>query len=546
MSLRARLIVGVLVLVAVAIGAVSTATYLALRSFMVARVDGQLVGSPPDLVERFCHRVGDFPGPPNARPLLLAQLDAQGYQSEQCVTNSLFPPLRISPSDGALLADHVGQPVGLDDHGRPMRALARPNHDGGYNVVAQSLDDVNATLNRLLVLELIVGATGLVWTGAVGAWGVRWGLGPLDRVTVTARAVAQEVSTGRGGLQRRVPEGSERTEVGQLARAFNTMLTAVQTEVAGRQDSEQRMRQFLADASHELRTPLTSLRGYAELISMRERRAGRERDPESADALRRMTEEGARMSRLVEELLLLARSDGRGPRRDEPVTLDRLAADAVSDLRAAHPDRPVNLVAAPQAVVMGDPDQLRQVLVNLLTNAAVHTRPGGPIEVRVERADGEVRLVVADSGPGLTPRQAAHVFDRFWRADTARTRARGGSGLGLSIVDALVSGHDGTIDFDTAPETGTRVTVRLPAGLPEPRSGGRGEVPHGGSGDETGGEVLVHPVGDPAAGIAPAGVGRGQAPRSAHRPRAGGVDAAVDEPADGSRANQRLESGQGG
>jgi two-component system OmpR family sensor kinase len=179
-----------------------------------------------------------------------------------------------------------------------------------------------------------------------------------------------------------------------------------------------------------------------------------------------MTDEGARMSRLVEDLLVLARSDrpdaGAG-RRDEPVAVDELAADAVADLRAAHPERPVSLTASPASVVRGDPDQLRQILVNLLTNAAVHTRAGGPIIVEVSRSGREILLRVADEGPGLSPQQAAHVFDRFWRADTARTRARGGSGLGLAIVDTLVSGHGGSIDFDTAPEAGTRVTVRLPA-----------------------------------------------------------------------------------
>src|SRR5581483_2813212 len=251
----------------------------------------------------------------------------------------------------------------------------------------------------------------------------------LTRVTTTARAVAGEVSAGAveggglegGGLQRRVPEGSPGTEVGRLAEAFNTMLTAVQTEVASRQDSEQRMRQFLADASHELRTPLTSLRGYTELIGMRERRAGVARDPESADALRRISEEAARMSRLVEDLLVLARSDQSRARRDERVALDELAGDVAADLRAAHPGREISVEARPGSVVRGDPDQLRRILINLLTNAAVHT--AGRIRVGVAPAGGQVRLTVADDGPGLTPQQAAHVFDRFWRADSARTRA---------------------------------------------------------------------------------------------------------------------------
>lgn len=461
MSLRARLIIGALALVALAIGTVCTITYLALSAFLITRVDDQLVTMPPDTVDVFCDRPGgDAPAPP--MPILLARLDTGGRPLGACVATGASRPLRLTPDDGGWLAVNVGVPIEVDAQGSPVRALARPSGQGGLSVVALSLNDVRATLNRLLVLELLVGIVALIGTGAAGAWSVRWGLGPLARVTNTARAVAREVSTESGGLRRRVPTAPTGTEVGQLAEAFNTMLTAVQTEVAGRQDSEQRMRQFLADASHELRTPLTSLRGYAELVSMLERRAGIERDPEFSDALHRMTEEGARMARLVDELLLLARSEQHTPRREEPVALDRLAADAVADLRASHPEREVSLTAEPGSAVLGDPDQLRQVLVNLLTNAAVHTRPGGPVHVGVSAEQGEVLLVVADGGPGLTPRQAAHVFDRFWRADTARVRARGGSGLGLSIVDTLVSAHGGTIDFDTSPSTGTRVIVRLP------------------------------------------------------------------------------------
>ena len=490
MSLRTRLIIAVLALVTVAMATLSTATYLSLRLFLISRVDTQLQTTPPELVERFCGGGGgggtDDPIPngfrdPSRRPvpIMLARLDPQGAPvGGACEANGLSEPLALTPQDGTRLIAAPGRPTEFPEQGSDstVRAVARPSRDGGgFDVVAVALDGVSATLHRLLLLELLIGALALAWTGAVGAWAVRWGMRPLDRVTGTARAVATDVSTGStgsgsstggGGLERRVPAASERTEVGQLAAAFNTMLTAVQTEVAGRQDSEQRMRQFLADASHELRTPLTSLRGYAELIGMRERRAGIERDPESSDALRRMTDEGARMSRLVEDLLVLARSDGaqgREASRDEPVAVDKLAADAVSDARAAHPERSVELTAQPASTALGNPDQLRQVLVNLLSNAAVHTRAGGGIRVRVSRVEREIRLEVADDGPGLTPRQAAHVFDRFWRADTARTRARGGSGLGLAIVDTLVSGHRGSIDFDTSPDAGTTVTVRLPA-----------------------------------------------------------------------------------
>jgi two-component system OmpR family sensor kinase len=495
-SLRARLIIGVLLLMAVALGAFSAITYVALRSFLIDRIDRQLTAAPPHLVAEICR--GSLAGnPPPPLPLLVAQLDSGGQPSAPCPRAGYIRPLRLSESDARQLATRPQVPMDVEGSDGPVRAVALEHVDGsppgapgrggpgsdedgrggqvtpgpvtrgsvsgGPLVVGLSLTEVRATLQRLLMLELFVGALALVGAGIAGAWGVRRGLQPLTRVTTTARAVAGEVSGGAaegGGLRRRVPQGSPGTEVGQLAEAFNTMLTAVETEVAGRRDSEQRMRQFLADASHELRTPLTSLRGYAELIAMREHRDGIERDQESADALRRITHEGTRMSRLVDDLLTLARSDEGGARRDDPVALDELAANAVADVRAAYPARDISVDAEPGNVVRGDRDQLRRILVNLLVNAAVHT--SGGIRVRVSRADGQVHLAVADDGPGLTPPQAAHVFDRFWRADAARTRAKGGSGLGLSIVDTLVSGHGGSIDFDTSPSAGTTVTVRLP------------------------------------------------------------------------------------
>jgi len=524
LSLRSRLIVGVLLLVALAIGAVATSTYVALQSFLISRIDGQLSSAPPALVDEVCggspiappvgspvaapdappvgspaartDRAPDGPrggprgggqgggygrgrgdGPHGPVPLLLGRLGPDGHPDPACPPDGYGYPLHLSDADATRLTQNVMRPVELPQPGGTVLAMARPGDPlrPGLDVVALPMDDVRATLDRLLMLESLVGAVALVFAGTAGAIGVGRGLRPLTEVTATALAVAGEVAGGRGdtgrdggGLGRRVPEGAPGTEVGRLADAFNTMLTAVQTEVAGRRESEQRMRQFLADASHELRTPLTSLRGYAELITMRERRDGVRREPESADALRRITDEGARMSRLVNDLLVLARSDSpdgdgdTGPgRSDTTVALDELAVDAVADLRAAHPDRTIELRAHPSSVVLGRPDELRQVLANLLTNAAVHT--GGDIRVEVDRADGEVRAAVADDGPGLTAPQAAHAFDRFWRADRARTRVKGGSGLGLSIVDTLVSGHGGSVDFDTSPTAGTTVTVRIPA-----------------------------------------------------------------------------------
>jgi two-component system OmpR family sensor kinase len=258
-----------------------------------------------------------------------------------------------------------------------------------------------------------------------------------------------------------VPEADPHTEVGQLAEAVNTMLGAVEREYGARYESEQRMRRFLADASHELRTPLTSLRGYAELVRLR---GGL--DEAAGDSMRRIESEGTRMGRLIDDLLTLARADRGTIAERAPVDVAEVVADSVAGLRAAHPDRAVSVHAAGPLPVLGDRDQLVQVVGNVLTNAAVHA--DGPIDVTAGRQDGQVVVRIADGGPGLPPEQAAQVFDRFWRADRARTRVRGGSGLGLSIVQALVVEHGGQVDFRSDPAAGSTVTVRLPAASAAP------------------------------------------------------------------------------
>jgi two-component system OmpR family sensor kinase len=281
---------------------------------------------------------------------------------------------------------------------------------------------------------------------------------PLDRVTRTARTVAAELGPDGSGLQNRVPGADPRTEVGQLAEAVNTMLGAVEREYTARYESEQRLRRFLADASHELRTPLTSLRGYAELVRMR---GGL--DPEASDSLRRIEAEGTRMGGLVEDLLTLARSDRGLIAERAPVDVAEVVDDAAAGLSAAYPQRQVSVTARGPLLVLGDRDQLLQVVTNILTNAAVHATAPVPIQVTATEEGAEVVIRIVDGGPGLPPEQAAQAFDRFWRADAARTRVRGGSGLGLSIVAALVADHGGRVSFDSTVEHGTTVTVRLPA-----------------------------------------------------------------------------------
>jgi two-component system OmpR family sensor kinase len=326
-------------------------------------------------------------------------------------------------------------------------------------LVGLSTSEADRTLHRLFLLEIAIGALAVAAALVLTSWGVHLSLRPLNRVTRTARDVTAELSPEGAGLDRRVPAGDPDTEVGQLADSFNSLMGTVETQFAARLESEDRMRQFLADASHELRTPLTSIRGYAELSRMR--RANGEL--EHADTMDRIESEGTRMSRLVEDLLLLARGDqGAVPQR-ELVDISELIEDAVEGARAAHPQRRIDIAAPPGLHLVGDHDQLLRVLRNLITNAAVHTDPAGPIRVTAQAEGPEVVIRVIDSGPGLAPEQAQHVFERFWRADKARTRARGGSGLGLAIVASIVHAHRGAVDFQSTVAGGSTVSIRLPS-----------------------------------------------------------------------------------
>ena len=297
----------------------------------------------------------------------------------------------------------------------------------------------------------------LLVLGVVAALLVRLGLRPLDRMGTTAGIIAG------GDLTRRVGPATPRTEVGRLGLALNAMLDRLEEAFAKRQESEDRLRRFLSDASHELRTPLASIRGYAELFRM-----GAAREPDDvARAMRRIEDEAARMGVLVEDLLALARLDElRDPVRRR-VDVAAIARDAVDDARATAPDRAIGLDAAAGATVLGDPDQIGQVLANLLRNAVVHTPPGTPIEVAVERGGRRrARATCATTAPGCPRRDADALFDRFWRAEGGRERGKAGAGLGLAIVAGIVEAHHGRVHAENAPGGGACFTVLLPAAAP--------------------------------------------------------------------------------
>jgi two-component system OmpR family sensor kinase len=282
---------------------------------------------------------------------------------------------------------------------------------------------------------------------------VRLGLRPLGRIEQTAGAIAA------GDLSQRIENSDPRTEVGRLGGALNEMLAQIERAFAERERSENRLRQFVADASHELRTPLTSVRGYAELF----RRGASDRPEDLRVVMRRIEDDAARMGVLVEDMLLLARLDQGRPLEREPVDLGAIAADLADDARMLHPDWPVELRVDGETIVTGDELRLRQALGNLLANARAHTPQGTPVTVAVTGNGQVVTVEVADRGPGIDAEDLPRVFERFYRADPSRSRASGGSGLGLSIVASIAEAHSGEAAVTSEAGQGATFTLSIPA-----------------------------------------------------------------------------------
>jgi two-component system OmpR family sensor kinase len=331
-------------------------------------------------------------------------------------------------------------------------------------VQAQPLVDQNSTLHTLFLTELAVTAIALVLALAGGWWLVRLGLRPLEDVEATADSIAA------GNLDQRVPGAEQSTEVGRLARALNVMLERIQAAFSARVASESRLkqneqylRQFVADASHELRTPIAAVSAYAELFE----RGGAEHIDDLPRIFSGIRTETARMDRLVNDLLTLARLDEGVPMEVTQVELVSLVAEAVHTATAVGPEWPVRFSAARPVEVTADKDRLRQVVDNLLANVRAHTPAGTTATVHVGQVDRDAEIEVRDTGPGMTGEEAARIFERFYRADPARSRTSGGSGLGLSIVWAIVSAHGGTVTATSAPGEGMTVTVRIPL-IPPP------------------------------------------------------------------------------
>ena len=392
----------------------------------------------------------------------------QGLECPAYVGDHPYRPQLPSPitgfstqPDGTQVAQFTTSSIATGGPAFRVRAtkIVGPTYGGDILVQAQTLVDQSGTLHNLFLIELAVTAGAIVFALAAGWWLVRLGLRPLEDVERTADSIAA------GNLDQRVPGADQATEVGRLARALNVMLERIQAAFDARlrsearlKDNEQHLRQFVADASHELRTPIAAVSAYAELFE----RGG----TEHADDLPRIVSgiriETARMDRLVNDLLTLARLDEGVPMEMAPVELVSLASDAVRTATAVGPEWPVRFWAARPVEVTGDEDRLRQVLDNLLANVRAHTPRGTTATVRVDQVGDHAEIEVRDTGPGMPDEEARRVFERFYRVDPARTRTSGGSGLGLSIVAAIVAAHGGTVSATSSPGSGMVVTVRLP------------------------------------------------------------------------------------
>jgi two-component system OmpR family sensor kinase len=506
MSLRTKLIASLLGLVVIALAVISFVSIIQLRSYLVSHADQQLLaaaGNYTDNVQRISH--------PSTVQIGTATVVELYDQSGQWVSNlgtgasGLTQPdvalsvtaAWLAANTNAALSPNSGEfeTVTASSGGQwrvYVLSVHYPTTDGwqsGYLISATDVSSVYTTIRQLTVLDIIVSIVILFVLAAVGFALVQANLRPLVDIEETAGEIAE------GHLNRRVPERDPRTEIGSLGRSLNTMLTQIesafhdreQSEAAAHQ-SEERMRRFIADASHELRTPLTAIRGFAEYYRQRgglvqqwdEDEAARPVAPDGGltpddldRIMHRVEAEAARMGLLVEDLLLLARVDQQRPLARNPVDLLSLAADAVHDMRMLAPNRTIDLTVQPGAafLVIGDEPRLRQVIGNLMSNALTHTPDGTAVEVairsgvldpRAATPQQAVILDVTDHGPGMTTDQAHRVFERFYRADQARTRIKGGSGLGLAIVAALVAAHGGVASVKTAPGQGATFRITLP------------------------------------------------------------------------------------
>ncbi|MBI2704261.1 MAG: HAMP domain-containing histidine kinase [Actinobacteria bacterium] len=474
MTLRLRLVLALLALTTAGLTVFGVVTYTLYARAQYERLDQQLEASIPPVSGELLANAGlgpslryggtvgpggepgsggggeaGRPAPPSFIDSYAELRDANGAVVGTPVqgSSSSQPALPATLPRGPFTANSISGST-------RWRALSQPTDrlQGGHVVVAVPLTETEAALQQLIFIEATA-ASLLLALLAAGSWYIlRRGLQPLESMATQAHSI----TAGDLDLSQRVSPSEDKTEVGQLGMALNTMLGEIEDAFREREATEQRLRQFLADASHELRTPLTSIQGFAELA-----RLGADQDRLDGEVIqRRIEEESARMKVLVEDLLLLARLDETRPSDRAPVDLAVLAADACSDAVALASDRKITLDAPEPVVVLGDQDHLRQAIANLVANAVKHTPDGSPIEVGAHIDHGEAVVTVTDHGDGLDDVALAQVFDRFWRADEARVGT--GAGLGLAIVAGIAAEHGGSASAVNHDGGGAVFTIRLP------------------------------------------------------------------------------------
>jgi len=469
-SLRNRLILAAMVLTSLAIVASDFAANAALKNYLVSQVDNQLIDISSTSLTRL-DRAGIAPseveedsspfkvlaplrGVPTAVSVTL--LDIDGKLIGQVGGELGGQNFAVTGMQSNEVAKYKNKPFtikGTDDE-PDIRALAQLLPTGmGTVIVANSLAEVDKTLSRLRFLFLILGLIALLAIALSARWIIAIGLRPLEKVEDTAEAIAA------GDLSARLPAAKPNTEVGRLTTSLNTMLGRIEESFAVRVASENKLRRFVADASHELRTPLTAIRGFAEL----HRQGAVVGEDKTKELITRIEKESIRMSTLVEDLLLLARLDQSRELISDPVDLNTLITEVVASARAAGPDHPIEVnLGESEIFVLGDSLRIHQVIANLLANARTHTPVGTKIVITAEQGINETTISVSDNGPGLSQADQEKIFERFYRADPARVRnSIEGSGLGLSIVDAVMTAHGGYVSVKSKLGEGSTFTLHF-------------------------------------------------------------------------------------
>jgi two-component system OmpR family sensor kinase len=461
LTLRTRLLLSLAALLAMALVVSGSLVVGLTRANLVAQVDEELRTARASDIQ------ASGPGPrrgddPTGRRFALLILDANGQLIESAASGFARDPDPLpSLPDGGVAALPVGGIIERPavDGSASYRLLTLQAQRGLLVVLGAPLQGVEEAVGVLVGALLLVGVVVLAAMVAAGWLIIRRDLRPLEQMTGTAESISA------GDLSRRVGMGDDRSEVGRLGQAFDAMLDQIQSAfdsqraaLTAKERSEGQLRQFVADASHELRTPLTTVRGYADLYQA----GGLEERETLEQAMTRIGTESRRMAALVEDLLLLARLDQGRPLRRDPVSLSSLVRDAVGDARAVEPERPMRAEISEGVMVTGDEDRLRQVIANMFANFRVHTPPDAAVEISLATDDGLAALRVADHGPGVDPRHADRIFDRFYRGDPARSRDRGGSGLGLALAGSVAAVHGGSIQHEPTPGGGATFTLRLP------------------------------------------------------------------------------------